>query len=172
LDHPSDAGVRAGASHDMMPWLRDRVREFDGVASADLSSDPRGHEILVVNLGAPRAAEAGSEPSAIDSLLQAELAPMLLFDSETLAVVRTNRRAHDVFELHQENPDYSLADMFAPEELERLGERLAREVEEWHDGSDWLMVTRTGRRFTAHNWYAPQNVGGQRLFICAPTLEG
>jgi hypothetical protein len=155
----------------MMPWLRDRVREFQGVASADLASDPRGHEVLLVNLGDPRSSPARGEPSAVDSLLQAELAPMFLFDSETLAVMRTNRRAHDVFELHQENAGYSLADMFAPEELERLGERLARDVDEWHDGSDWQMATSTGRRFTAQNWFAPQNVGGQRLFICAPLIE-
>jgi hypothetical protein len=147
------------------------VREFQGVASADLASDQRGHEILLVNLGASPAAARGGEPSAVDSLLQAELAPMLLFDSETLAVVQTNRRAREVFELQQDTPGYSLADMFAPEELERLGERLARDVDEWHDGSDWQLVTRTGRRFTAHNWYAPENVGGQRLFICSPTLE-
>jgi hypothetical protein len=152
-----------------MKWLRDQVIVLPGVAGAELGADARGRETLIVTLGAHSQSEPSGDP--MESLLDADIAPMLVFDSETLEIAGSNRKAATVFELDGADGGFSLADLFTPSELDRLGRRLATEADEWADGDDWLMVTRTGKQISVHNWYAPNPRGRHRLLISLPAVE-
>jgi hypothetical protein len=48
---------------------------------------------------------------------------------------------------------------------------LAVEPDDWANGDDWMMLTRTGKEITVHNWYAPNPRGRHRLLISLPTID-
>ena len=77
-----------------MEWLYDRISGFEGVTHADIQAEGSGPARLVIHLGAR---EAPGERGPMDSLLNANLAPMLAYDTETLSVVKPSGKATDIF---------------------------------------------------------------------------
>ena len=170
MDYPSDADELPHEPHFLlMNWLRDQVAGFSGVAAAEVGTDDRGRDAVLVTLG--ERPDVPRVDSPMESLLGADIAPMLVFDSETLEISATSRKAAKIFEFDLDEGGYSLADLFAPDELERLGRRLAVEPDDWANGDDWMMLTRTGKEITVHNWYAPNPKGRHRLLISLPTID-
>lgn len=157
-------------TREALEWLRNRVATFAGVEEAMVTTDPAGRAVLSVRLASaePTAHRVPPVPDGVTSLLDANIAPMLVFDAETLDVLAINRAACGLLGLEQEDVEHrSFADMFAEHEVDRLGRTLSQESDEWADQGQWTMHTKAGAGLLVHHWFGPTGRASQRLVIAS-----
>ena len=92
---------------------------------------------------------------------------MLIFDAETLQIVTANDAARTLLNL-EAGHDPSLADLYAPEELDRLGAALVAAPSGWADFGVWAMKARTEPDVRSiRTWFGPSERSQHRLLIAA-----
>ncbi len=105
--------------------------------------------------------------SAIASFLDADLAAMLIFDVETLEIVSVNHAARALLSIDDDDIS-SLADLYAPEELDRLGSALVASPQGWADFGIWAMKASSESDFRRlRTWFGPSEHTQHRLLIAS-----
>ena len=158
------------ASRNQLISFADAIARFKGVARATVDRDTADRPIIRVELDTG----VGSEPpptrsigTAIASIIDADLAAMLIFDAETLQIVTANDAARTLLNL-EAGHEPSLADLYAPEELDRLGAALVGAPSGWADFGVWAMKASTEREIrSVRTWFGPAERSQHRLLIAA-----
>lgn len=154
-----------------LEWLRAAIESLDGVASAELEF--RGNRVVLnVRLASEGALtnETGSptEDPELDTLLEANVAIMLIFDIETLAITGASQSAAELLGLPRDRlAEFSLADLHTQGELERLGAVLVETPVGWADVGTWEMRTARDSISRLRVWHGPTGRDTHRLLVAA-----
>jgi hypothetical protein len=162
------------ASFQQLDWLLNAVSRISSVRRASLETDASGRAYLRIELsGSPEQAQVTTPAVSpgLDSMLRADLAPMLVFDLETLEVVDANPSARSLLQFDDtvQNGTLSLADLFAQTELERLGATLVGLPSAWVEIGTWSMRGSTMASPQAvQTWCGPADTTERRLLVATP----
>lgn len=157
-----------------LDWLRSHVESFPNVRSASISTDQHGRLFVDVSLassGGDDSTASETERSGLDSLVDADVAAIVVFDSETLEIVQASASAGYLLGLDPERQNLTIADLYAQNELERLGSALVDAQDGWVDLGSWAMLSAgNAEPVRCRNWHGPADGTKQRLLIATAEL--